>query len=32
LTNALSWGTYGATRGIEHLLRALDRPAFGVID
>jgi hypothetical protein len=24
-TNALSWGTYGATRGIERLLRALDR-------
>jgi Polysaccharide deacetylase len=24
-TNALSWGSYGATRGIERLLRALDR-------
>jgi peptidoglycan/xylan/chitin deacetylase (PgdA/CDA1 family) len=24
-TNALSWGTYGATRGIERLLRVLDR-------
>jgi peptidoglycan/xylan/chitin deacetylase (PgdA/CDA1 family) len=24
-TNALSWGTYGATRGIERLLRALER-------
>ena len=24
-TNALSWGTYGATRGIERLMRALDR-------
>ena len=24
-TNALSWGTYGTTRGIERLLRALDR-------
>ena len=24
-TNALSWGSYGATRGIERLLRALER-------
>jgi peptidoglycan/xylan/chitin deacetylase (PgdA/CDA1 family) len=24
-TNALSWGTYGATRGIERLIRALER-------
>ena len=24
-TNALSWGSYGATRGIERLLRVLDR-------
>src|SRR5256885_9226324 len=24
-TNALSWGTYGATRGIERLMRSLDR-------
>jgi peptidoglycan/xylan/chitin deacetylase (PgdA/CDA1 family) len=24
-TNAVSWGSYGATRGIERLLRALDR-------
>jgi peptidoglycan/xylan/chitin deacetylase (PgdA/CDA1 family) len=24
-TNALSWGSYGATRGIERLMRALDR-------
>src|SRR5262245_2574102 len=24
-TNALSWGTYGATRGIERLMRELDR-------
>src|ERR1700687_1005171 len=24
-TNALSWGNYGAVRGIERLLRALDR-------
>src|SRR6185295_2471215 len=24
-TNALSWGSYGATRGIDRLLRSLDR-------
>jgi hypothetical protein len=28
-TNALSWGTCGATRGIEHVLRALDGQALG---